>query len=476
MLHNIIAPRATIATIVREQQLTTYTTPTHTRTRSQPKQNKQTCARISDGGTATTRAHDGARTSSKQYGCLGASAIFGRHASPIGGSIAARLGTLSTTLGGEPAAATRAPVQFTGGADTLLSQGGINRSPPPKAQEHPRAAQSAQAAELERNLGSMGLSAEFDPTMESGPNFAAQPGRGGMGSAQADASSVPRAPAAAAAASQSGKQPYPPANEDIGTISEIDLTDMRSFLMRPGLQNKPVQCYINRDVSSKMYPKYSLFLSDDEGDRFLLSARKRKKSKTSNYLISLSEEDQARDSGNYFGKLRSNFVGTEFIIYDRGHKPGENPDNASTQLRSELGCVFYQYNVLGTRGPRKMTALVPKVNSENRRAVFRPETEDEGMLERYKSKQDMRDLILLKNKPPKWNEQLGAYCLNFNGRVTHASVKNFQLVDENDLDRVILQFGKVGKDSFTMDFQWPLCALQAFAICLTSFDNKLACE
>ena len=82
----------------------------------------------------------------------------------------------------------------------------------------------------------------------------------------------------------------------------------------------------------------------------------------------------------------------------------------------------------------------------------------------------------LKNKPPKWNEQLGAYCLNFNGRVTHASVKNFQLVDENDLDRVILQFGKVGKDSFTMDFQWPLCALQAFAICLTSFDNKLACE
>ena len=39
--------------------------------------------------------------------------------------------------------------------------------------------------------------------------------------------------------------------------------------------------------------------------------------------------------------------------------------------------------------------------------------------------------------------QLGAYCLNFNGRVTQASVKNFQLVTQADPDYVILQFGKV---------------------------------
>ncbi len=35
---------------------------------------------------------------------------------------------------------------------------------------------------------------------------------------------------------------------------------------------------------------------------------------------------------------------------------------------------------------------------------------------------------------------------------------------------------QVGKDKFTMDFAYPLTALQAFAICLTSFDSKLACE
>jgi len=42
-----------------------------------------------------------------------------------------------------------------------------------------------------------------------------------------------------------------------------------------------------------------------------------------------------------------------------------------------------------------------------------------------------------------WCLQLGAYCLNFNGRVTQASVKNFQLVTQADPDYVILQFGKV---------------------------------
>ena len=35
---------------------------------------------------------------------------------------------------------------------------------------------------------------------------------------------------------------------------------------------------------------------------------------------------------------------------------------------------------------------------------------------------------------------------------------------------------QIGRNTFTMDYQWPMSALQAFAICLSSFDNKLACE
>ena len=64
-----------------------------------------------------------------------------------------------------------------------------------------------------------------------------------------------------------------------------------------------------------------------------------------------------------------------------------------------------------------------------------------------------------------------------------ASVKNFQLVAAVDpshnvfaaeQEKVILQFGKIGKDIFTMDYCYPLSAFQAFAICLSSFDTKPA--
>eukprot|EP00475_Leptophrys_vorax_P009647 TRINITY_DN16387_c0_g2_i2.p1 TRINITY_DN16387_c0_g2~~TRINITY_DN16387_c0_g2_i2.p1 ORF type:complete len:371 (+),score=-31.82 TRINITY_DN16387_c0_g2_i2:166-1113(+) len=95
----------------------------------------------------------------------------------------------------------------------------------------------------------------------------------------------------------------------------------------------------------------------------------------------------------------------------------------------------------------------------------------------------LREPMILRNKPPRWHEQLQCWCLNFRGRVTVASVKNFQLIEGNggggveDADRpVLLQFGKIGKDVFTMDYRYPLSAFQAFAICLSSFDTKVACE
>lgn len=69
-----------------------------------------------------------------------------------------------------------------------------------------------------------------------------------------------------------------------------------------------------------------------------------------------------------------------------------------------------------------------------------------------------------------------AFVLNFNGRVDKASVKNFQLIDNEDENRIYLQFGRVGDQEFTLDFQWPFSPMQAFAVALTSFDNKLACE
>lgn len=43
-------------------------------------------------------------------------------------------------------------------------------------------------------------------------------------------------------------------------------------------------------------------------------------------------------------------------------------------------------------------------------------------------------------------------------------------------DYIVMQFGRVAEDVFTLDYNYPMCALQAFAISLSSFDSKLACE
>lgn len=92
----------------------------------------------------------------------------------------------------------------------------------------------------------------------------------------------------------------------------------------------------------------------------------------------------------------------------------------------------------------------------------------------FKSKS--RNILLLQNKEPLWNEESRSYVLNFNGRVTRPSVKNFQLISRHDPDLILIQFGRTGGNTFSLDFREPASAGLAFAIALSSIDSKLACE
>lgn len=49
-------------------------------------------------------------------------------------------------------------------------------------------------------------------------------------------------------------------------------------------------------------------------------------------------------------------------------------------------------------------------------------------------------LVTLVNKSPTWNEQSQSYVLNFHGRVTQASIKNFQIIHP-DNGTMLLTFG-----------------------------------
>lgn len=55
----------------------------------------------------------------------------------------------------------------------------------------------------------------------------------------------------------------------------------------------------------------------------------------------------------------------------------------------------------------------------------------------------MDNLIELHNKTPVWNDDTQSYVLNFHGRVTQASVKNFQVVHDSDGKNLIFFFIKI---------------------------------
>ncbi|XP_068125520.1 tubby-related protein 1-like isoform X2 [Hyperolius riggenbachi] len=256
----------------------------------------------------------------------------------------------------------------------------------------------------------------------------------------------------------------------------IEVDNLEEFVLRPAPQGITIKCKVTRDkkgMDRGWYPTYYVHLDNDK-KVFLLAGRKRKKSKTSNYLISIDATDLSRGGDNFIGKLRSNLMGTKFTVFDNG----ANPDRANSDwsnVRQELSAIVYETNVLGFKGPRKMTVLIPGMDEDCERVPIRPRNDNDGLLQRWQNK-NMDNVIELHNKSPTWNDETQSYVLNFHGRVTHPSVKNFQIVHSDDLDYIIMQFGRIADDAFTMDYKYPMCAVQAFAIALSSFDGKLACE
>ncbi|KAK4794273.1 hypothetical protein SAY86_012267 [Trapa natans] len=317
-------------------------------------------------------------------------------------------------------------------------------------------------------------------------------------------------------------------------------------LKQPGPRDGTIQCFIKRDKSNLTYHLFlclSTALLVEKG-KFLLSAKRTRRTTYTEYVISMDADNISRSSSTYIGKVRSNFLGTKFIIYDT-QPPYNNaqlsPPGRSRRFYSKkvspkvptgsysIAQVAYELNVLGTRGPRRMHCVMHSIPASALEAGGSvpglPELLPRSLEESFRSISFSKPIdastefsssrfsdiagsargafgevgedsgkdqpLVLRNKAPRWHEQLQCWCLNFRGRVTVASVKNFQLIAANqppagaptpsqpapsDHDKIILQFGKVDKDVFTMDYQYPLSAFQAFAICLSSFDTKLACE
>ncbi|KAG9509178.1 Tubby-related protein 3 [Fragariocoptes setiger] len=218
-----------------------------------------------------------------------------------------------------------------------------------------------------------------------------------------------------------------------------------------------------------------------------------------------------------------------FVLAGRRRKKTKTTDLGKNR-RHKVASISYETNVLGFKGPRKMTILIPdaRLYSKTMKSHDNNLPVDIDFEEILKTGQVVDfPLIQLKNKTPSWNLESQSYVLNFHGRVTQASVKNFQLIrcypeqdepstnangptangrppptgtqmDKQNIgtnndnywrgfdmtpkrDRdffdttndsasapIVMQFGRISEREFTCDVSHPLSLLQAFSIALNT--------
>lgn len=83
--------------------------------------------------------------------------------------------------------------------------------------------------------------------------------------------------------------------------------------------------------------------------------------------------------------------------------------------------------------------------------------------------------LKLESLKPRWSSRLRSLTLDFDGRCSRASAKNFQLAPCRSGDAAcpdskdtVLQFGKMRAHTFCLDFKAPLGVVQSFALALTT--------
>lgn len=88
-----------------------------------------------------------------------------------------------------------------------------------------------------------------------------------------------------------------------------------------------------------------------------------------------------------------------------------------TPLRRELAVVKYEANFMGFRGPRKMTFIIPALTKEGKRIEVQPYSERQTLLMQSKEEVKRRNLLVLHNKSPQWNEGKVLIVIKRYGRI-----------------------------------------------------------
>lgn len=123
-----------------------------------------------------------------------------------------------------------------------------------------------------------------------------------------------------------------------------------------------------------------------------------------------------------------------------------------------LANFFHYKEQVGVGQALCMDLELPEIGERNSTTVWCPVCGDatkQGKIE-------------LTTRRPKWNRKIGSLTLDFAGRCSLSSAKNFQFEMPEKPECFCLLFGKVKEHEFVLDFKAPLGMVQAFAAALTT--------
>lgn len=290
-------------------------------------------------------------------------------------------------------------------------------------------------------------------------------------------------------------------NTTATALSGLGLSEISKLSVFPGSDGEAmVQGHVLRVKTLLGGSQYHYFIQD----QLVLMAQKQLKNRTSNYhLFDMTRAvagstKLTKKSGNYVGKLRANFSRRKYVVV------------SNLRRRTELGAMTFEPTSTASE-PRRLTVVLPPLSTKRREVEgltvgdssdsfsvlldLLATINDDSNSSRSSKGADSEAieaavrhspippdaLQVYENKLPVFEN--GYYRLNFNGRVSVPSVKNFQLVARDrgaaphvpptsaaDDKRVVLQFGKVDDKKFHLDFRAPVTPIQAFALALAQFN------
>ncbi len=205
-------------------------------------------------------------------------------------------------------------------------------------------------------------------------------------------------------------------NIDLSIFELLD-NSSKKFILKPVNMSLTIKSQVFR--TKGMYPEYKFYLENFTDNLLLvMTARKRKKTKNTCYIINYISYDQT-DIEKFIetpiAKLKSNLIGTQFVLYDFGIKPNKINENKHllitatgagggsggqlgvhsyineydsslsktnsfdtncssdtesndiqllSSLRKEYLSISYELNFFGYKGPRQMFVIIPGMDNE----------------------------------------------------------------------------------------------------------------